>query len=591
MKKLFFFLTALALTVPVKAQWSTDPIENNQFVFEHCYDWDSRLLSDGSFVVYYNRPDGYRPTGLGDTTFFLKHVVMRYNADGTPAWDNAKIVASTPNRTFTMVNEYLFIDDKDNIMISVPDCRYDTFGQMYSAGLYKWYHMNLSLYKINKDGEYLWGENGISIDNTPHDLIAQTNAIALENGSIIVAYAQQEKGSSQLTTRIVRLNAATGEVVWNKPLSPNGSNAKLVNGGNNEFIVVYNSIAAQKLDANGEEVWPHTVIYNKGGFSVAPLHTNIKTLPVDRGAFISWYADPDGDNFEDAFCSYINKDGQLAFSTGTDGVKLGHQEYIRSFSPIGVYDQVNKFVYYMWRETNTGQTWSRMVGQKISLEGELVWDPNGVEVGAMLQRPASYPAISIDDEGNPVFLYLEQTNGLKDYAGYAQKRSPNGDSLWNVTFTTISGEDGRIYDKSSLIMLPFSQNQWIALWNDNRPEAAGFNDYDHVWGQNILKNGALGSIPTATEISAKANKSNTHFFVANNPVSGEASFIVKGLKGQKVEISILNAVGKTVANVFKGTAANDEDFVVRNISSLSKGIYVAALRTTNGVETIKLVVK
>jgi hypothetical protein len=232
-----------------------------------------------------------------------------------------------------------------------------------------------------------------------------------------------------------------------------------------------------------------------------------------------------------------------------------------------------------------------MVGQRISLDGELVWGPNGIEIGAMLPRPAAYPAVGIDNDGNPAFFYMEQTNGQKDYASYAQKRTPTGDSLWNVNFTRVSGEDGRHYEQSSLIVLPFSQNQWIALWDDNRPEALDYDHYDHVWGQNILKNGTLGNMPAATEISAKANKGNTRFFVANNPVSGETSFIVKGLKGQKAEISILNTIGKTVATAFKGTAANVEDVVVWNASSLSKGIYVAALRTANGVETIKLVVK
>ncbi|MDR0618506.1 MAG: T9SS type A sorting domain-containing protein [Bacteroidales bacterium] len=592
MKQILFILITLVLTIPVKAQWSSDPTENNQLALENnVYDWDSRVLSDGTIAVYYNKPDGYFPTGIGDTAFFLKHVLMLYNSDGTPVWDSAKVFSS-PNRTFTMVNEYLFIDGDDNIMVAVPDCRYDTFGEMHPSGSYKWYKMNLTLYKVSKTGEHLWGENGVSIDSTPHDLIAQTNAIALENGSIIVAYSQEEAGN--LKTKIARLNAETGAVIWLKDLLPNGSNAKLIDGGNNEFIIVYNSIAAQKLDAGGNEVWPHTVIYNKGGFPVAPLHTNIKVLPVERGAFISWYADPDNDNFEDAYCSYINRNGEIVFSAGTDGVKLGMKNNIRQFSPTGIYDPVNKFVYYMWCEMSSGQTWSNMVGQKISLTGELIWDANGVEVAPMLERRVSYPSMGIDDDGNPAFFYLETTNGQNDFAGYAQKRTPAGDSLWNVTFTSITDDDEHIYSKSNLMVLPFSQDQWVALWSDNRPLSTNLIDQNSVWGQNINKNGSIGDGQppiTANEASAKANTGNTHFFVASNPVAGEASFTVKGLEGQKIEISILNAVGKTAATVFKGTVAGMEESVVWNTSSLSKGIYIARLRTSAGVETIKLVIK
>ncbi|MDR0618503.1 MAG: T9SS type A sorting domain-containing protein [Bacteroidales bacterium] len=597
MKKILFILVTIAFTIPVKAQWSTDPTENNQIVFENTYDWESHLLSDGSFVVYYNRPDGYRPTGLGDSASFLKHVLKRYNADGTLIWE--KTVASTPNKTFTVVNEYVFIDGNDNILICVADARYDTFGILYPSGLYKWWHPNLSIYKISKDGDYLWGENGVSIDKTPHHGIAQTNVIALENGSVVVSYSQDAQNgvySGPVTTKIVCLDAETGEIKWKKDLMVNSSNvssgAKLINGGNDEFIAVYNSIAVQKLDFNGDEVWPHTVVYDKGGFPSGPLpYTVIKTIPVKRGVFISWYADPDGDNFEDVFCSYVDMNGNLVFSTGTAGTKLGYQEYSRKFSPVGIYDAVNEFVYYEWREDNSTQSWHRIVGQKISLTGELVWDANGVETGAMLQRSAGYPAIGLDDEGNPVFLYLEQTNGQKDYAGYAQKRTPAGDSLWTVTFTNTVGDSEHIYDKSNLKVLPFSQNQWIALWNDNRPEAADLLNYDHVWGQNITKDGNIGTTITSIEAPVKANMGNAHFFVANNPVAGETSFTIKGLKEQKVEISILNGFGKTVATVFKGAVLNDENTVAWNPGTLAKGIYVATLRTQAGVEAIKLVIK
>ncbi|MDR0763959.1 MAG: T9SS type A sorting domain-containing protein [Bacteroidales bacterium] len=596
MKKTFLLMITLVLAIPVKGQWSSDPTENTQLVFEHRYDWESRLLSDGSFVIYYNRPDGYRSTGLGDNANFLKHVLMRYNADGTLIWE--KTIANTPNKTFTVYSEYLFIDGNDNILVCVADARYDTFGVLYQDTiLYNWYHQNLSLYKLNKDGENLWGENGVSMDKTPHHGIAQTNAIALENGDIVIAYSQEAQigtSAGPLVTKIACLNAETGEKKWGKDLLANGSNvsnAKLINGGNNESIIVYNTIAVQKLDFAGDEVWPHTVVYDKGGFPSYGIHLNIKTVPVERGVFISWYADPDADKLEDAFCSYVDKNGQLAFSTGTAGTKLGYQEYSRKYSTKGIYDPVNKCVYYTWRETNSGQTYSRIVGQKVSLTGELIWDANGVEVGAMLPRPADYAAISLDDDNNPLFLYLVQTNGQADYAGYAQKRTPAGDSLWDVKFVDIVDDPDHTYNIASLMVLPFSQNQWIALWSDNRPEAANLTNHNHVFGQNISKDGVLGAPSVAVEVSAKANAGNAHFFVANNPVASKTSFIVKGLKGQKAEISILNTVGKTVATAFKGTIANTEDAVVWNVGSLAKGVYVAALKTQSGIETIKLVVR
>jgi hypothetical protein len=463
--------------------------------------------------------------------------------------------------------------------------------------------MSLSIYKVSKNGKYLWDNNGVSIDKEPHGFISQSNSIALEDGSVIVSWVQEDNNTPS-RTKIARISS-TGQVLWQKELSPQGNTATLVNGGNNEFIIVYmagTTICAQKLDFDGEIVWGHTVVYDKGGLPSAPMHANLKVLPVERGAFVSWYADPDGNNVEDAYCSYINRDGNLVFANGTSGTKLGYSaNNLRQFSPRGVYDAANKFVYYVWREDNYNQTWTRMVGQKISLEGEQVWDAGGIEVGAYLEREADYSSVQIDNDGNPCFFYLENTKNTKEYAGYAQKRSPNGDSLWNTTFMSVSEQGSRIYSRSNLLVLPCVKDQWIALWKDNRPEATSMSNQDYIWGQNILGSGGLGYNPqlidtTATE--TKILRSDASFNVTSNPASSSTTFVVKNMKGKKVEISISNGAGQKVVALFNGIIGSNEDKFLWNIpAQLPKGIYFATLRSIFGStlqdgqysETIKVI--
>jgi hypothetical protein len=572
MKKIFTLTILIVMAFPAIGQWSDDPEENNQIGFESIYDWDSRVLSDGSFIIYYNRPSSIVINQ--ETMFSIKHVLMRYNADGTPAWDEPLVAANTFNLTWVAVNNCLFIDNNDNIFLNVPDCRYDTAASS---------KMSLSICKINKDGEHLWGDYGVSIDKEEHGFIAQSNSIALEDGSIIVAWSQGD-GNDPFKTKIARLSAS-GQVLWQKDLSPAGNTARLVNGGNNEFIIVYmsgSSICAQKQDFDGETIWGHTVIYNKGGLSSAPMHTNLKIVPVERGAFVSWYADPDGNNFEDAFCSYINLNGQIVFGTGTDGTKLSHNN-MRQFSPRGVYDAANKYVYYVWREDNSSQAQSRIVSQKINLQGELEWDYEGVEVGALLPRRADYANVQIDSDGNPCFFYLVETESTKEYAGYAQKRAPNGDSLWNTVFTTVSEQGDRIHYKKDLLVLPYKNNQWVALWKDNRPEATSMSNQDHIWGQNILVDGSLGYDPGDVATETKISRSDASSFgVTSNPASGSTCFVVKNMQGSKAEISISNVAGQKVATLFNGTLGSDEEKIVWNIpAQLPKGVYFATLRGTS----------
>ncbi|MDR0619500.1 MAG: T9SS type A sorting domain-containing protein [Bacteroidales bacterium] len=581
MKKLLFIIVFTAAVFPAVGQWSDNPEQNNQIIFESMYDWDARILSDGSSIVYYNRSS--RTLINQDTVFSIKHVLVRYNADGTPAWDEPLIVANTPNHTFVMVNDHLFINSEDEIYLGVSDCRYDTGD---------WARMSLTVYKISKDGEQLWGDTGVSIDRQLHGMIAQSNAIALEDASVIIAWEDGYYSSAPSTrTKIARISSQ-GEVLWNKELSPAGQTAKVVNGGNNEFIIIYmsgSSIQAQKLDFNGERLWGPNVIYDKGGWPSAPMHTNLKVVPVERGAFVSWYADPDANRAEDAYCSYINLNGEL-LASGTSGLKLGYSG-LRQFSPRGVYDPANKCVYYIWSEMNAGQDWSGMKGQKVFLTGEFGWDANAVWVGPYLKRRVGYSDVSIDNEGNPCFFYLEETKSVSDYTGFAQKRTPTGDSLWNTIFTKIVDDEDHIYNKTDLAVLPFVQNQWIALWKDNRPIATSLSGEHFIWGQNILGDGTLGSGIVAIEtVKTKTLRPGTSFGATLNPVSDNTSFVVKDMKGEKVEIFISNAMGQKVTTLFNGVIGSNEQQITWNIpAQVSKGVYFATLRSGQRNETVKVI--
>ncbi|MDR0619682.1 MAG: hypothetical protein LBG17_07285, partial [Bacteroidales bacterium] len=515
MKKLLLII-AIAAATPAIAQWSDNPAANIQISTEAVYDWSSRMMSDSSFVVYYNNPS--ETVIYQDTVFTIKHILMRYNSDGTPAWSEPLIVANTPNREYVMENISLFfIDNEDNIYVNVPDCRYDTFETLWPAGFYKWYKMSLTVYKINKEGVQIWGDTGVSIDKSGHALIALSNAIALENGSIVLAWLQDDLFNSTTvsTTKIARISSS-GEVLWVKDLSPAGHLATLVNGGSSQFIIVYMSgaallsnttICAQKFSAGGNTAWEHTELYNRGGF---PSYTlpSLTVLPVERGAIVSWSADPDGDTYEDAFCSYIDRYGELVFANGVSGVKLGHAPYTRQFSPTGVYDKANGCIYYTWRESTGGETWNSITGQKINLSGELLWNENGILIAPMLERRVDYPSVQIDSAGNPCFFYLENY----PRTGYAQKHaSTDGSELWKTTFTTLSGSE-------ALKTLPYINNQWIALWGKN-----GGNDNIYLYAQNIREDGTLGNgsgISVAEELPALLKStSNKNFSITANPTA------------------------------------------------------------------------
>lgn len=590
-QKLLISVIAIAAATTAAAQWSNNPSVNMQLSAEGVYDWDSRILSDGSFAVYFNRPS--KTVIYEDTVFALKHLLMRYNSDGTPAWSEPVTVANTPNRDYTMQNKYLFTDEYDNIYVNIPDVRHDTFGQVYESGWYNWYKMSLTVYKINKEGMQMWGDTGVSIDKDGHVLIALSNGISLENGSVILSWFQEDFADSKTanTTKIARISSG-GELQWVKDLSPSGHISTLVNGGSSQFIIVYMSgasltsntiICAQKLNASGNTVWGQTELYNRGGFPSYGV-PSLTVLPVELGAIVSWSADPDGNTYEDAYCSYVTRNGELAFASGVSGVKLGYHPNTRQFSPAGAYDKENKYAYYIWREATSGEIWNSMVGQKVSLSGELIWDEDGVIIAPMLQRRVDYPSAQIDSTGNPCFFYFDNS----PITGYVQKHSPtDGGEMWRTTFTTLSSS-------GALKTLPYANGQWIALWTRG-------NSLENIslYAQNILNDGTLGDgsnvnvSEESPELSALIKStSNKNFVIATNPAANSTSFIISNMQGKRVEIAIYNISGQKVATIFNGRVTTDEQKVTWNIpAQLRKGMYFATLHGgNNNNQNIKLII-
>ncbi|MDR1974208.1 MAG: T9SS type A sorting domain-containing protein [Bacteroidales bacterium] len=599
MKQFLLVLILFVLTIPVKAQWSSDPHENLQLVLDEKapQGWETEMLSDGSTVIYYTYSE--RMFIGDDTAFAMKHYLFRCDKDGKAVWDEPFLVSHAPNRTFTMVNKYLSVDANDNILISIPDTRYDTFGLRYGDE-WKWWDMNVTCYKVSKDGEHLWGAEGVSVDKTPYELLALVNSTTLDNGDAIVCNVQQE--SFGMHTQITRISS-DGNVVWSKPLlingTPSGSYPTVINGGNNEFIVVYlygSGIYAQKFDILGDEVWPHTAVYSKGGLASSPAQGWLRVMPLERGAFVSFAADPDGDKIESPYCSYINRDGQLVFLDGVDGTRLCYKQGLRGGGPECVYDKASNSVYCVWREFEPNyQSLQRIAAQRVSLTGELIWDAEGVEIAPLVPRFADYQNVQMGEDGKVLFSYLEQTNGQKDYAGYARYRSiEHGDSIWDTRFTWISQDDGLgyVYNKASLKMLPYKNGQWVTLWDDSRP-GSGFT-YSYIWGQNINSDGTLGvkaDTSSAIENVVKTEVAKS-FRVTANPIDNATSFVVENMRGKKAEISILNAMGKKVSTVFDGIILNDSQNVSWTVpAGISKGLYVAILTGGNRTETIKLIVK
>lgn len=340
--------------------------------------------------------------------------------------------------------------------------------------------------------------------------------------------------------------------------------------------MIYQSsgIMARRLDFEGNDVWPEPVPVFSGELnSNIPLWTYIKVIPMSDGILVGYYAF-EGD-FNYPAISYIKFDGTHGFAEADQGLRLGFSDYF-GFAPALDVDEENNAIYAAWEEYPGVQSISRMVCQKVSLDGELLWDPEGVELMPMLERPVSYQTVSVGPKGSVMIGVMEQYDGDGHGIGahspvniHAFLLNANGEFAWADTSKMICNVPSVKYD---LTCLPYSDDQWIFLWEDCRQD--GGVDGGFIYGQNIGLDGTLGDI-VANESRTVARPS--AFSVWPNPARETLSLRLDNANtySRPVQVEMLNTNGAVIAQIYDGNLQAGSNLIEWNRpASVPAGFYI-----------------
>ena len=308
----------------------------------------------------------------------------------------------------------------------------------------------------------------------------------------------------------------------------------------------------------------------------------------DGGVIVSWNDDRYYTNIESAYLSYVKPNGELGFTAGEEGQKLGYAGW-RSFNVTARYDSKTNSFIALWRETDANQNWYRMVAQRVSLQGELLWGEEGLELCPMETQPIGYMNLQPGGEGEMgVFYMMNHSYGFGDVTCYAMLLdTETGESVWEeqpFTFTE------NVSEKASLEVTPMAQGDyWIAKWEDNGVLGSD-NNVDRLYMQRINRNMTLGN-PEPGAVKATRSEM-SQFRAISTIVNDEAIFQVVNTKEQPVSISIYDMQGKLVTTAYNGVMPQGSNYVTWNASScnLSKGIYLATLASQEGTATVKIII-
>jgi len=230
--------------------------------------------------------------------------------------------------------------------------------------------------KINRMGEYLWGEEGITLDDSIGSYNSWLNTEIADNQDIVFVWTKTVDTADQVYTQRLLDN---GTPRWANPVqvssAPGSREAYLlIKSDNNAIIYVWNDHRiigdndwfAQKLDLTGQQLWNSNdipITYKKP--------SRIKILSDGQeGAIIAW---SDDEPFNGIFIQQISKNGILGevitsltetFNDNpTDNylfqnypnpfnsiTKIKYQIHIEQYVTLTVYDVLGKKVSTLYNE-------------------------------------------------------------------------------------------------------------------------------------------------------------------------------------------------------------------------------------------------
>lgn len=544
------------------AQWSDSASVNKCLIPESLYSCEPMPLSDGTFYVFADRPDGSVDTIVP----YLYH----FDKDGNDVWGGPIEITRTLTATWTKTMSHLLVDDEDNAVIVVQNMK-SGVTESYTA------------YKISPEGEFLWPEGGVDLHNgtIPDDqYCAAVQLTQLSDGSYLFTWMADEI----MMQRVSR----DGQVQWGEGKSfGSGAYPYAFDAEDGDLLMIYQSsgIMARRLDFEGNDVWPEPVPVFSGELNGnIPLWTYIKVVPMSDGVLVGYYAF-EGD-FHYPAISYLKFDGTHAFAEADQGLRLAYNDNF-GFAPVFDVDEENQVIYAAWVEYRGGQSYKGLTCQKISMNGELLWNPEGNVLMPIEQRPVSYQTVSVGPKGVVMVGAMEQydidNNGLGENDPvniHAFLLDANGEYVWNTPSVTICDT---VSVKHELMCLPYSDDQWIFLWEDCRRE--GGVDGGYIFGQNIGLDGTMGEIettPSANEGLAKA----TAFQVRPNPIRDNATLLIDnpGSRSQNIRVELVALNGSVVEIVYQGSLSQGQNRIEwARPSGIQIGFYI--LKATMGDKT------
>lgn len=570
MIKQFFIAITLAI-IPftnASAQWSQQPIEPFPQGSDYI-DKEMRVAPDGS--TWYLWEEYVMKNPKKSSLIICNYHIQRYDADGKPTFGNdGLIIPNIPNLSYTLVGRRLFTDSDNNALIIVADTRH---AENNSSTL------SNTCYKISPTGEMLWGNDGITIGekNASVTIACLDVAQCKSTGDYVFAWFEQHGQNGNVAMQ--KYSKSEGSPLWNEGstvLLNDGAYAQypyLIPSDNDSMILVYaaeqaKNLTAKKIGSDGKNLWAQDICFYNDGWNNTPLHTvlDVRSDGSD-GVLIAWNDfHANGYNMIGYAC-HIKPDGSMPF--GDSGVVALSEEEFNAFNVKLMPHGNNGETLVVYRKTNDSQNYQGLMLQKLDKDGNLLWDIEETVVEPIDRLALSAPYILPDEDDLFAIAY-------KKDLGTSQK-------IYISRFKTIDGSLAASGDKASAVIAESTLN--LSIDNIESYVEGKFHVFQFsntIEGishesQNLQRlNFDLTYFGNPTSVKNISANNSPNFYSDGNTIHVPAEIACN-------DVALYDVAGNTIANIpilnHKATLPQE----------LTAGIYFAAIQTSAGNTTIKII--
>lgn len=461
MKKISLLIIALATTFVLQAQWAEDPINNNHIANCASDDGEIYLSADQETGDTYVQWASFGSNGYGP-------VLQRLTSDGTPQWgvDGIRI---TGHNFYSYSEGIAMTTTTDHAVVS---CFATANDQSVAV-------------KINPDGTYAWGEQGVRLFND--NAFSRVELVAGYGGGVwALGYDYQ-----RLYLQYINADGTLNPCITVDGGSQNVRYGKLTLGVENTVFLTYEKVnsgvglyADKEMyvvgySPNGTQIAPAVKLMSTQSFQVTYLHY---AIPDGMGGGYAYIWHPGIGNAFNTYVFHYNGDGSSTIAD-QNGIPVHSADpsnyYVEAY---GTVDPVSHDLIIGYEQTDAvSQSESRIYVNRITPTGTRVWG-EGILVADNIG--VSYSNILVDafEDGSGFSVIYKKSGNNNPYISTIEAvgMDMNGNILWTTTLSSTQ------YDRTVCRNTTgFNLGQNVVAWINSTSGG--------LYAQNLLPDGTMGA--------------------------------------------------------------------------------------------------